>query len=37
VCGPNSYAFFERMAFRAEAVVAPAPGVILRAMTRPAD
>jgi GNAT superfamily N-acetyltransferase len=37
VCGPNSYPFFERMAFRAEAVVSPAPGVTLRAMTRPAD
>jgi GNAT superfamily N-acetyltransferase len=37
VCGPNSHAFFERMAFRAEAVVSPAPGLILRAMTRPAD
>lgn len=37
VCGPNSYSFFERMAFRPEAVVSPAPGLILRAMTRPAD
>jgi GNAT superfamily N-acetyltransferase len=37
VCGPNSHPFFERMAFRAEAVVSPAPGVILRAMTRPVD
>ncbi len=35
ICGPNSHAFFERMAFRAEAVVSPAPGLILRAMTRP--
>ena len=37
VCGPNSHPFFERMAFRAEAVVSPAPGLILRAMTRPID
>ena len=37
ICGPASYPFFERMAFRAEAVVSPAPGLILRAMTRPAD
>lgn len=37
VCGPNSYGFFERMAFRAEAAVSPAPGLVLRAMTRPVD
>ena len=37
VCGPNSHPFFERMAFRSEAVVSPAPGLILRAMTRPVD
>lgn len=35
ICGPGSSGFFERMAFRAEAVVSPAPGVVLRAMTRP--
>ena len=37
ICGPNSFAFFERMAFRAEALVQPVPGVTLRAMTRPVD
>ena len=36
-CGPGSAGFFERMAFRAEAVVSPAPGLILRAMTRPVE
>lgn len=36
-CGPSSYGFFERMAFRTEALVQPAEGVVLRAMTRPAD
>jgi GNAT superfamily N-acetyltransferase len=36
ICGPNSVFFFERMAFRVEASVSPAPGVTLRAMTRPA-
>jgi GNAT superfamily N-acetyltransferase len=36
-CGPASYPFFERMAFRAEASVSPAPGLFLRAMTRPVD
>lgn len=36
-CGPDSYGFFERMAFRTEALTHPAPGVILRAMTRPVD
>jgi N-acetylglutamate synthase-like GNAT family acetyltransferase len=35
ICGPNAFGFFERMAFRAEALVSPAPGVVLRAMTRP--
>lgn len=35
VCGPSSFPFWERMAFRAEALVQPAPGVVLRAMTRP--
>jgi GNAT superfamily N-acetyltransferase len=37
ICGPGAFPFFERMAFRAEAVVSPAPGLILRAMTRPVD
>jgi GNAT superfamily N-acetyltransferase len=37
VCGPAAYPFFERMAFRAEASVTPAPSVILRAMTRPVE
>ncbi|MDE2141644.1 MAG: GNAT family N-acetyltransferase [Elusimicrobia bacterium] len=37
ICGPTSSAFFERMAFRAEALVTPAPGLTLRAMTRPVD
>lgn len=36
-CGPDSFGFFERMAFRAAAVVSPAPGLILRAMTRPTE
>lgn len=36
-CGPDSFGFFERMAFRTEALVQPAEGVVLRAMTRPAD
>lgn len=38
ICGPSSVPFWERMAFRVEAVVevAPAaPGLLLRAMTRP--
>lgn len=34
-CGTSSLAFFERMAFRPEAVVEAAPGAVLRAMTRP--
>ena len=37
VCGPGAHFFFERMAFREEAYVQPAPGVILRAMTRPVE
>lgn len=37
ICGPAAFPFFERRAFRAEAVVSPAPGVTLRAMTRPVD
>lgn len=36
-CGPGAHGFFERMAFRAEAVVAPAPGVVLTAMARPVE
>ena len=37
ICGPGAHVVFEKMAFREEAVVTPAPGVILRAMTRPVD
>jgi GNAT superfamily N-acetyltransferase len=34
VCGPGANVLFERMAFREEAAVTPAPGITLRAMTR---
>jgi len=37
ICGPSSVFFWERMAFRAEAVVQVAPGLRLSAMTRPVD
>lgn len=37
ICGPAAAPFWERMAFRAEAVVEAAPGLKLRAMTRPID
>lgn len=37
ICGPNSHPFFVRMAFREEAAVSPAPGIVLRAMTRPVE
>ena len=37
ICGPGAHFYFERMAFREEASVTPAPGVVLRAMTRPVD
>lgn len=37
ICGPRSHPFWERMCFRAEAVVQVAPGLVLRAMTRPVD
>lgn len=35
ICGPSAASFWQRMAFRAEAVVEAAPGVMLSAMTRP--
>ena len=37
VCGPGAHFFFERMAFREEASVQPAPGIVLRAMARPVE
>lgn len=37
ICGPRSLPFWERMCFRTEAEVAVAPGLVLRAMTRPVD
>jgi GNAT superfamily N-acetyltransferase len=37
ICGPSAAPFWERMAFRTEAVVEAAPGVKLRAMTRPVE
>jgi GNAT superfamily N-acetyltransferase len=37
ICGPDAAAWLERRAFRAAASVEPAPGVFLRAMTRPVD
>jgi len=37
ICGPASHPFWERMCFRAEAAVQVAPGLVLRAMTRPTD
>ena len=37
VCGPNSHSFFGKMAFREEASVQPAPGIVLRAMARAVD
>lgn len=37
ICGPDAFGFFERMAFRTEALVQPAPGVVLRAMARPVE
>ena len=35
ICGPNAASFWERMAFRSEATVQAAPGVILSALARP--
>ena len=35
ICGPSAAPFWERMAFRTEATVQAAPGVILSAMARP--
>lgn len=35
VCGPGAHAVFEKLSFREEAAVSPAPGLTLRAMTRP--
>lgn len=37
ICGPSAASYWQRMAFRAEAVVEAAPGIMLSAMTRPAD
>lgn len=37
ICGPSAASFWERMAFRVEAVVEAAPGVKLSAMTRPVE
>jgi GNAT superfamily N-acetyltransferase len=37
ICGPSAVWFWERMAFRTEAVVEVAPGLKLRAMTRPVE
>ena len=37
ICGPSAAPFWERMAFRTEAVVEAAPGIKLRAMTRPVE
>ena len=34
VCGPGAHVYFEKMAFREEFAVTPAPGLVLRAMTR---
>ncbi|HEX4047473.1 MAG TPA: GNAT family N-acetyltransferase [Elusimicrobiota bacterium] len=33
-CGPGAHVVFERLSFREAASVAPAPGIVLRAMTR---
>lgn len=35
ICGPSAAPFWERMAFRTEAIVEAAPGLKLRAMARP--
>lgn len=35
ICGPSAAPFWERMAFRTEATVQAAPGVLLSAMSRP--
>lgn len=37
ICGPSAAPFWERMAFRTEAVVEAAPGVKLSAMARPVE
>ena len=37
ICGPSAAPFWERMAFRTEAVVEAAPGITLRAMARPVE
>lgn len=34
ICGPGAHIVFGKMAFREEASVTPAPGIVLRAMTR---
>jgi GNAT superfamily N-acetyltransferase len=36
-CGPGAHRFFGKMAFREEASVEPAPGIVLRAMARAVD
>jgi GNAT superfamily N-acetyltransferase len=37
ICGPASAGYWERMAFRTEAITQPSPGLVLRAMTRPVE
>jgi GNAT superfamily N-acetyltransferase len=37
ICGPDAAPFWERMAFRTEAIVEIAPGLKLRAMARPVE
>jgi|GEM_PF-2981569 len=37
ICGPDTADYWERRAFRTAATAQPAPGLILRAMTRPVE
>jgi hypothetical protein len=37
ICGPDTAGYWERRAFRTAATATPAPGLVLRAMTRPVE